>query len=333
MVHADHDARLVHGFVVEDGRPWPHGWAEIGDEVVYCPTVGQFFDRDSYYQVLRAALLVVYTPQEAADHATREGGAGPWGDGNDAYLKVIAGLFGWFHTHHPDLLDWVQRMRACDASFAHDFDAAIPANLIALVYLLQDLERHPERWRDHEPGRVPWPYRLRVQNATYGEEEHDGRIIRGDRRDHARRCRCRGGWRQGTLQPGGRGRGRRGRRRGGARDRGGGRAGGRRRAGRQPALRALRLGLGERLLCERVDRSQRPPRLVGWASPGSTAARIRLPPCQGMPTATLLQPNVEARDSSSVPQCGWHCCIWRSEPRGPPLGGWNASHGIHDRPL
>jgi len=264
MVHADHDARLVHGFVVEDGRPWPHGWAEIGDEVVYCPTVGQFFDRDSYYQVLRAALLVVYTPQEAADHATREGGAGPWGDGNDAYLKVIAGLFGWFHTHHPDLLDWVQRMRACDASFAHDFDAAIPANLIALVYLLQDLERHPERWRDHEPGRVPWPYRLRVQNATYGEEEHDGRIIRGDRRDHARRCRCRGGWRQGTLQPGGRGRGRRGRRRGGARDRGGGRAGGRRRAGRQPALRALRLGLGERLLCERVDRSQRPPRLVGW---------------------------------------------------------------------
>lgn len=131
MVHADHDARLVHGFVVEDGRPWPHGWAEIGDEVVYCPTVGQFFDRDSYYQVLRAALLVVYTPQEAADHATREGGAGPWGDGNDAYLKVIAGLVGWFHTHHPDLLDWVQRMRACDASFAHDFDAAIPANLIA----------------------------------------------------------------------------------------------------------------------------------------------------------------------------------------------------------
>jgi len=192
MVHADHDARLVHGFVVEDGRPWPHGWAEIGDEVVYCPTVGQFFDRDSYYQVLRAALLVVYTPQEAADHATREGGAGPWGDGNDAYLKVIAGLFGWFHTHHPDLLDWVQRMRACDASFAHDFDAAIPANLIALVYLLQDLERHPERWRDHEPGRVPWPYRLRVQNATYGEEKHDGRIIRGDSRDHARRCRCLG---------------------------------------------------------------------------------------------------------------------------------------------
>jgi hypothetical protein len=48
MVHADHDVRLVHGFVVEDGRPRPHGWAEIGDEVVYCPTVGQLFDRDSY---------------------------------------------------------------------------------------------------------------------------------------------------------------------------------------------------------------------------------------------------------------------------------------------
>jgi hypothetical protein len=44
MVHADHDVHLVHGFVVEDGRPWPHGWAEIGDEVVYCPTVGQFFE-------------------------------------------------------------------------------------------------------------------------------------------------------------------------------------------------------------------------------------------------------------------------------------------------
>ncbi len=93
----------------------------------------------------------------------RQGGAGPWGDGNDAYLEVIAGLFGWFHTNHPDLLDWVQRMRACDASFAHDFDAATPANLIALVYLLQDLERHPERWREHEPGRVPWPYRLRAE--------------------------------------------------------------------------------------------------------------------------------------------------------------------------
>jgi hypothetical protein len=30
------------------------------------------------------------------------------------------------------------------------------------------------------------------------------------------------------------------------------------------AVLILRLGLGERLLCERVDRSRRPPRLVGW---------------------------------------------------------------------
>jgi hypothetical protein len=64
-------------------------------------------------------------------------------------------------------------MRARDASFAHDFDAAIPANLIALVYLLQDLERHPERWRDHEPGRVPWPYRLRAERDLR-REKHDG---------------------------------------------------------------------------------------------------------------------------------------------------------------
>jgi hypothetical protein len=62
MVHADHDVRLPHGFIVEDDRPWPHGWAEIGSRVVYCPTVGLFFDRNSYYQVLRAAPLVVYTP-------------------------------------------------------------------------------------------------------------------------------------------------------------------------------------------------------------------------------------------------------------------------------
>jgi hypothetical protein len=75
--------------------------------------------------VLRAAPLIAYTPQEAADHAAREGHAGPWADGNDAYLEVIAGLFGWFHTNHPDLLDWVQRMRSCDADFARDFDAAI----------------------------------------------------------------------------------------------------------------------------------------------------------------------------------------------------------------
>jgi hypothetical protein len=261
MVHADHDARLVHGFVVEDGRPWPHGWAEIGDEVVSCLTVGQFFDRDSYYQVLRAALLVVYTPQEAADHATREGGAGPWGDGNDAYLKVIAGLFGWFHTHHPDLLDWVQRMRACDASFAHDFDAAIPANLIALVYPLRIssaiLSAGVIMSRVECRGRIVFVCRTRptARRSTMGASSAGtGGITRAA-------AGARGGWRQGTLQPGGRGRGRQGRRRGGARDRGGGRAGGRRRAGRQPALRALRLGLGERLLCERVDRWQR---LVGW---------------------------------------------------------------------
>jgi hypothetical protein len=76
MAHADHDVRLVHGFVVEDDRPWPHGWAEISSRVVYCPTVGLFFDRNSYYQVLRAAPLVVYTPRRRPTMPPRRAASG-----------------------------------------------------------------------------------------------------------------------------------------------------------------------------------------------------------------------------------------------------------------
>jgi hypothetical protein len=164
--HADHDVTLVHGLLVERGRLWPHAWCELGGTAVFDPAVSEFLDRGSFYQVLQATVVGVYTPTEAARLAVAEGSPGPWGSyergrpGRALALEVVAELSDAYAATYPDLFEWVQEMRSHDDRFAGELANLMRSDLLAIPDLLATLVERPELWRGHVPG-APWGYRPR----------------------------------------------------------------------------------------------------------------------------------------------------------------------------
>jgi hypothetical protein len=162
--HRDHDVTLVHGLVLERGRLWPHAWCEVGGEIVFDPTVGEFLDAASFHEVLQPAVFDTFTPAQAARMAAAEGTAGPWKAREPArYGLVIVGAVGAlleaYTESYPGVLAWIQRMRVADARFAGVLEE-LERDLLAVPGLLADLVEHPGLWDGHVPGAGPWPYRL-----------------------------------------------------------------------------------------------------------------------------------------------------------------------------
>jgi hypothetical protein len=82
-------ATLVHGTVTigqdadgSGGVPIGHGWVEVrrpdGAELVYDGVQGQFYDKASYYQNMKAADEHRYTADEARAMMLRTENYGPW---------------------------------------------------------------------------------------------------------------------------------------------------------------------------------------------------------------------------------------------------------------
>ncbi len=169
MAHADHDPVLIHGLVLERGRLWAHAWCEIGGEITYCPTTGEFYGLPDYYRVLTPTVLDRFTPEQAAARALAEGTAGPWGplvagQHGLAMAEVVAALLSDYARTFPDLLGWVQRMQERDPRFARDLQE-LERDLLAVPDLLAALVEHPALWQGHDPG-APWPWMLRKRSGS-----------------------------------------------------------------------------------------------------------------------------------------------------------------------
>jgi hypothetical protein len=73
-------ARLVHGVVSHAPHfvPLDHAWIELPGDIVFDGVVQTFFTRSSYYSVMTAAVLDVYSATATRRLVTARGGPGPW---------------------------------------------------------------------------------------------------------------------------------------------------------------------------------------------------------------------------------------------------------------
>jgi hypothetical protein len=74
------DLRLVHGVVSHAPQfvPFDHAWVELPGDIVFDGVVQTFFTRDSYYSVMSAVALDVYSREETQRLAASHGHPGPW---------------------------------------------------------------------------------------------------------------------------------------------------------------------------------------------------------------------------------------------------------------
>jgi hypothetical protein len=149
--HADQPVTLAHGFVVEEGLPWSHGWVELPDDALYDPTTGRFFDRASFYEVLQATPLATYTAAEAVARMQATGTVGPWEECIGRQVELCLDWIGRLQQEHPELLEWVERMCLEDPAFDAAYMATCKSGLIVL-HVLHHLARHPRLWQGVEPG-------------------------------------------------------------------------------------------------------------------------------------------------------------------------------------
>ena len=73
-------AQLVHGMIAHAPHfvPMAHAWVELPGNVVFDGVVQAFFTRDSYYAVMSAQPLDVYSGLETQRLADSSGYSGPW---------------------------------------------------------------------------------------------------------------------------------------------------------------------------------------------------------------------------------------------------------------
>ena len=73
-------ARLVHGVVSHAPHfvPLDHAWVELPGDIVFDGVVQTFFTRSSYYSVMTAVALDVYSAEATRRLVTAHGGPGPW---------------------------------------------------------------------------------------------------------------------------------------------------------------------------------------------------------------------------------------------------------------
>jgi hypothetical protein len=74
------DARLVHGVVSHAPHfvPLDHAWVELPGDIVFDGVVQTFFTRSSYYSVMAAVALDVYSAEATRRLVTTHGSPGPW---------------------------------------------------------------------------------------------------------------------------------------------------------------------------------------------------------------------------------------------------------------
>jgi hypothetical protein len=99
----DHPAidglRLVHGVVshAPNFAPLDHAWVELPGEVVFDGVVQAFFTRASYYAVMAAVPMDVYTGSETRRLVAAHGHPGPWNASwvpTNAQLDAYAAAIG-----------------------------------------------------------------------------------------------------------------------------------------------------------------------------------------------------------------------------------------------
>jgi len=73
-------AQLVHGVVSHAPHfvPLEHAWVELPGDIVFDGVVQTFFTRSSYYSVMTAVALDVYSAGATRRLVTAHGGPGPW---------------------------------------------------------------------------------------------------------------------------------------------------------------------------------------------------------------------------------------------------------------
>jgi hypothetical protein len=73
-------ARLVHGMIAHAPHfvPMAHAWVELPGNVVFDGVVQAFFTRDSYYAVMGAQPVRMYSGLQTQRLADASGYSGPW---------------------------------------------------------------------------------------------------------------------------------------------------------------------------------------------------------------------------------------------------------------
>jgi hypothetical protein len=94
------DLRLVHGVVSHAPHfvPLDHAWVELPGEVVFDGVVQVFFTRDSYYAVMAAVPMDVYTALETHQLVGAHGHPGPW---NASWVPTNAQLDAYAAAVRP----------------------------------------------------------------------------------------------------------------------------------------------------------------------------------------------------------------------------------------
>lgn len=161
--HADvAEITLVHGYVHEpedQPMPWCHAWCEVGADTLWDPSTGLYLVASDFYRVLDVVVAAVYTPAEAAANLAATGSAKQWPATLEAHARLIEEWGQGLERRCPELVDWVAEMLERDGCFSAEYGRLARANRINIVHVLMDLERRPERWRNHRPGE-PWPWKL-----------------------------------------------------------------------------------------------------------------------------------------------------------------------------
>ncbi len=143
--------RLAHGYATEAGLVWPHAWVEIGDETVYDPSLGRFFELPSFYGVLQAVPLVVYTASQALERAEATGTPGPWPECHALHASAMQARLEELLGDEPELAAWLDAMRSAEPAFAARIEKAKRTNQVLTVHVVEHLAA-TGRWREHNPG-------------------------------------------------------------------------------------------------------------------------------------------------------------------------------------
>lgn len=153
---------LVHGLVHERaaGVDWPldHCWVEHPvEQVIFDPSSSKHYEPASYYEVMAALPLRKYTPGEVAERLAGTGWRGPWADSIVVHRAVCRAAIEAVEEAAPGLHEWVRAMLHVDPVFRAQVADQLRPGTLALVRVYLFLAADG-RWRDHEPGRRPWPW-------------------------------------------------------------------------------------------------------------------------------------------------------------------------------
>lgn len=161
------DVVVIHGAVVERGAPFWHSWCVIGGDTVYDPTTGEFFQRESWDEVLHTMTVCEHDAGEVTVRVAETGSLGPWEGCRRRHAAALNGWLDQLAREHPELDRWVTAMCDREPAFAVAWEELQGPEGLGVLDALAWLADHPQTWRDHPVGR-PWPYLGDLQHAMRG---------------------------------------------------------------------------------------------------------------------------------------------------------------------